>query len=106
VLNLAVGLGSFIQGDWGSGIAILAGYGAAAGLIYWELSLDYEDELAGIPGTVALGVAGVTVLYGFIRPAVYQKNHRLAEIADRIHLALVPGNQGGEAVQMSYTLRF
>ncbi|MDR1025665.1 MAG: penicillin-binding protein activator LpoB [Treponema sp.] len=107
VLNLAAGLGSFIQGDWGGGgLVILAGYGAAAGLIFWELSLEYEDDLAGIPGTVGIGVAGVTVLYGFIRPWVFQKNHQLAGIADRIHLAVVPGNRGEEAVQLSYTLRF
>jgi hypothetical protein len=107
VLNLAAGLGSFIQGDWGGGgLVILAGYGAAAGLIFWELSLEYEDDLVGIPGTVGLGVAGVTVLYGFIRPWVFQKNHQLAGIVDRIHLAVVPGNRGEEAVQLSYTLRF
>jgi curli biogenesis system outer membrane secretion channel CsgG len=107
VLNLAAGLGSFIQGDWGGGgLVILTGYGAAAGLIFWELSLKYEDDLAGIPGTVGLGVAGVTVLYGFIRPVVFQKNQRLAAITDRIHLAVVPGNRGEEAVQLSYTLRF
>jgi hypothetical protein len=85
-LNLAGGLGSFIQGDWGGGLVCLAGYGAAAGLIVWELSMAYEDKLAGIPGSVGLGVAGVTVLYGFIRPAVYKRSHRLAGIADRITL--------------------
>jgi hypothetical protein len=62
----------------------------------------FSKDGAKITGNTAAG-GGV---YGFIRPAVYQKNHRLAEIADRIHFALVPGNQGGEAVQMSYTLRF
>lgn len=62
VLNLAAGLGSFIQADWGGGVTVLAGYGAAAGLIFWELSLKYEDDMVGIPGTVGLWVAGVTVL--------------------------------------------
>jgi hypothetical protein len=105
-LNLGLGLGSFIQGDWAGGLTLLAGYGAAAGLIVWELSLDYEDKLAGIPGAVGIGVAGVTVLYGFIRPFVYQRNRRLAGIADRVDIAIVPGNSGRKAVQLSYTLKF
>jgi hypothetical protein len=105
-MNLALGLGSFIQGDWAGGITLLAGYGAATGLIAWELSLDYEDKLAGIPGAVGLGVGGVTALYGFIRPALYQKNRRLAGITDRVDIAIVPGNSGRKAVQLSYTLEF
>jgi hypothetical protein len=104
-LNLAMGLGSFIQGDWGGGLTLLAGYGAAAGLIVWELSLEYEDKLAGIPGAVGLGVAGVTVLYGFIRPVIYQRNRRLAKIADW-DIAVVPGSRGREALRFSYTLKF
>jgi TolB-like protein len=105
-LNLAAGLGSFIQRDWAGGITLLAGYGAAAGLIAWDISLKYEDKLAGIPGTIGFGVAGVTALYGFIRPAIYQKNRGLAGIADGIDLAFVPGSRGEEALRLSYTLRF
>jgi hypothetical protein len=67
--------------------------------------MDYEDKLAGIPGAVGIGVAGVTVLYGFIRPALYQRNRRLAGIADQINIAVVPGNRGEKAVQLSYTLK-
>jgi hypothetical protein len=104
-MNLALGLGSFIQEDWSGGITIVAGYGAAAGLIAWELSMKYEDKLAGIPGTAGLGVAGVTAVYGFIRPMVYQKNRRLAGIADRINIAVVSENRG-EGIQLSYTLKF
>jgi hypothetical protein len=85
---------------------LLAGYGAAAGLIVWELSLDYEDKLAGIPGVAGLGVAGLTVVYGFIRPFVYQRNQRLTETADRINLMALPGERGGTVVRLSYTLKF
>jgi TolB-like protein len=105
-LNLGLGLGSFIQGDWAGGVTLLAGYGAAAGLIVWELSLNYEDKLAGIPGAVGIGVAGVTAIYGFIRPILYQRNQRLAGIADRANIAFVPGNRDREAVQFSYILTF
>jgi hypothetical protein len=104
MLNLMAGLGSFIQRDVAGGVTLLAGYGAAAGLIAWELTLNYDDRMAGIPGGIGLGVAGVTVLYGFIRPAIYQKNRRLAGIADRVNIAVVPENRN--VVRLSYTLQF
>jgi hypothetical protein len=104
LLNLAAGLGSFIQRDTAGGVTLLAGYGAAAGLIAWEMSMNYEDQMAGIPGGIGLGVAGVTVLYGFIRPAVYRRNQWLAGIADRINIAFVPEHRN--AVRLSYPLKF
>jgi hypothetical protein len=105
-LNLAAGLGSFVQRDWAGGVTLLAGYGAAAGLLGWEMSLKYEDALAGVPGMIGIGVAGVTAVYGFIRPVLYERNRRLTGIADRVDLAPVPGDRGVEALRLSYTLRF
>jgi hypothetical protein len=106
-LNLALGLGSFIQRDyWAGGTAILAGYGAAAGLIAWEMSLKYEDDLAGVPGTIGIGVAGATALYGFIRPFMYEKHRALINQTDRISVFAVPGNGGTAALGLTYTLRF
>jgi TolB-like protein len=107
ILNLALGLGSFIQGDPGGGAFALLSYGAAAGLIAWDIyGLAYEDELAGIPGTVGLGAAGFAVLYGFIRPAVYNRSRPLAEIVDRLGVSIVPGSRGGKAALLSYTIKF
>jgi TolB-like protein len=107
MLNLAAGLGSFVQGDWGGGLTCVLGYSEAAGLILWDVSaLSCEDDLAGIPGAVGFGTAGVTALIGFIRPAVYKKSHILAGIMDRINVAVVPGNKGGETVRLSYPLNF
>jgi TolB-like protein len=105
-LNLVLGLGSFIQKDWTNGLILIGGYAAAGGLIAWELSLAYEDTLAGIPGTIGLGVAGVTAVYGFIRPFIYEKNRALVNHADRISVLVVPGNRGTVALGLSYTLRF
>jgi hypothetical protein len=102
LLNLAVGLGSFVQGDPGGGVITLLSYGAAAGLVYWEMTLAYEDDLAGIPGTVGLGVAGFALLYGFIRPAVFNSSRALAEIADGINVSAAPEGR----VLLSYTLKF
>jgi TolB-like protein len=110
VLNLAGGLGSFTMGDWGGGLTVLAGYAAAAGLIGWELSLNYKDnpELIGTPATLALGVASITVLYGFIRPFAYQRqpSGRVATILDAVTVALGPDAAGAQALNVSYTLRF
>jgi TolB-like protein len=106
VLNLALGLGSFIQKDVGGGVMTLLIYGAAGGLIGWELTLSYDDDLAGIPGTVGLGVAGLGALFGFIRPFIYQKNHTLAGVMDGIQMGVTPVKGGGAAVRLSYTMRF
>jgi TolB-like protein len=103
-LNLALGLGSFMQGDWAGGLTLLGGYGAAAGLIAWELSLDYDDSMAGIPGAIGLGVAGVTALYGFIRPYLYQRSHPVAKIADKLSITPVSGDRAG--LRLSYTVKF
>ena len=106
VLNLGLGLGSFVQGDMEGGFTLLGAYAVAGGLIAWELALEYEDPAAGVPGGVGLGVAGVTALYGFIRSAIYHKNHSLAGIMDGIHIAAAPEGRDGKAVRLSYTLRF
>jgi hypothetical protein len=73
-LNLAAGLGSYTMGDWGGGLVVTAAMGAAAGLLAWELSLTYDDSYVGVPGAVALGVAGAGVVFGIIRPLLYHRN--------------------------------
>ncbi|MDR1074531.1 MAG: hypothetical protein LBL45_12830 [Treponema sp.] len=107
ILNLALGLGSYIQGDFaGFGVAFLS-YGAAAGLIWYELAeLSADDDFANVPGTIGVGIAGFAVLYGFIRPFVYQKNRALVGVLDRIQVAAVPADRGRTAVRFSYTVRF
>jgi TolB-like protein len=107
VLNLALGLGSFVQRDPGGGVMCFLGYGAAAGLIVWDiLAFTYDDDLAGIPGTIGIGVAGLTALIGFIRPAVYNRSHALAAVTDNIRVSVVPGPDNKGAVQLSYRLKF
>ncbi|MDR0635843.1 MAG: hypothetical protein LBF87_02040 [Treponema sp.] len=105
MLNLALGLGSFIQGDIGGGVLTLLSYGAAAGLVLWELSLD-DREMAGIPGALGIGAASFAVLYGFIRPVVFNSNRALADLMDGARVAVAPAEQGGAAIRLSYTLKF
>jgi hypothetical protein len=105
-LNLVLGFGSFIQKDWPHGLLFLGGYAAAGGLIAWELTLEKDDAMAGVPGAIGLGVAGATALYGFIRPFIYEKHRALINQTDRIRVSVVPGNSGATALSLTYTLRF
>ncbi|MDR0597875.1 MAG: penicillin-binding protein activator LpoB [Treponema sp.] len=102
VLNLALGLGSFTMGDWGGGLIVLGGYGAAAGLIVFELSLAYDDDLAGYPGAVGLAVAGATVIYGFIAPLVYHRSPKAAAALERLSFTVLPGETGTASVSYSW----
>jgi TolB-like protein len=109
VLNLALGIGSFTMGDVSGGLTLLAGYAAAGGLMFYETTLKYEDALAGVVGPIGLGVAGATVLYGFIRPFVYQKSTSttaLIDILDRVNIAIIPDTTGIKAMGLSYTYQF
>ena len=106
LLNLVPGLGSLIQGDAGGAGIILLSRLAAVGLIIWEVSIDYDDPFAGIPGFLGLCSFGFSLGYGFIRPFVYNNNQQLAEIMDGVRLAVVPAEQGGAAVRLSYSLKF
>jgi hypothetical protein len=106
-LNLALGLGSFTMGDWGGGLVVLGGYAVAGGLIAYEvIALTYDDELAGIPGAIGLGVAGVTVAFGFVKPWLYNRSPKAATTLDRFNLTVVPGETGKPAVRLSYSWNF
>ncbi|GHV36896.1 hypothetical protein AGMMS49546_03200 [Spirochaetia bacterium] len=105
-MNLVLGLGSFTQRDWAGGLTLLGGYGLAGGLIAWELSLNHGDDLAGLPGPIGLGVAGLTAVYGFIRPWIYHKNPSVAAAADRIQIRVVSEKPGDRALHVSYTVSY
>jgi TolB-like protein len=107
VLNMALGLGSFTMGDMGGGLSVLGGYAVAGGLIAYELfALKYEDELAGIPGAIGLGVAGVTVLWGFIAPQIYNRSPKAAAALERFSLTVLPGQTGRPGALVSYSWKF
>jgi TolB-like protein len=105
-LNLAFGLGSYMQGDWVGGLVVTGGYVLGVGLIFLELGLKYEDALAGYLGPIGIGVCGLSMLFGIVRPFIYSGNPRLAYIANGIDLAVVPDYKNNMAVKMSYTVHF
>jgi TolB-like protein len=110
-LNLALGLGSYTMGDWKNGVILTSGYAAAAGLIIYELvGLSRDDDLAGVPGTIGIGVAGAAVVYGFVAPFIYQgrpgAGARVAQVAERINITVVPGARGIRTLGLTYTWHF
>jgi hypothetical protein len=80
-MNPLLGLGSYTMGDVSGGLFITTGYAFAAGLILWdrfglddyESIDDHKYEIAGIPFIAGLGVAGVTTVFGILRPIFYQR---------------------------------
>ena len=107
VMNIAFGLGSYLQGDTSGGIMITSIYAVSIGLIIWEVAgLKYEDTLAGVPGTIGLGLAGANMVFGFIKPLLYAKNPKVALIIDGIHFTLVSDERRGNVFQLTYSHKF
>ena len=106
IMNLALGLGSYIQGDTPGGIIITGGYAAALGLLAWEFSLSYYDSMAGVPGTIGIGVAAATLVYGFVKPALFNRNHQLASAIDKVDITLASNGQNNKTLRISYTHSF
>jgi TolB-like protein len=108
-LNIFLGAGSYSMGDWVGGLILSAGYLASAGLVVWDIvGLTYDDPAAGIPGTIGLGLAGATAVYGFIRPFTYHRpSSDFAAALNGLNIAIIPDRNGGvKAMQVFYTLWF
>jgi TolB-like protein len=111
-LNMLFGLGSYLEGDIAGGLTITGAYALAAGLIIVEVTaLDWDSPAVNIPGTIGLGVAGLSLAYGFARPFIYNRSPQMAAIMDNTQLRIVqaPGGHDGlnlYAFQMSYSIKF
>jgi len=106
LLNTVFGLGSYLDGDWAGGLLVTGGYVAAIGLIIWELNLNYEDALAGYLGPIGVGIGGLSLLYGIIRPYIYTRNPRIADVSDNFNIAIIPTKNNIMAISLSYKLQF
>jgi len=110
-LNFLLGLGSYIEGDVSGGLTLTGGYAVAAGLFTVEaLVLDWDSPAVGIPGTVGFGVAGLTLVYGFARPFIYNYVPRMAVFMDNTKIKIVQTSDAYEVshigYQFSYTIKF
>jgi hypothetical protein len=112
-LNIVFGLGSYLDGDVVGGLTITAGYAAAIGLFIIEAAaLDWDSPAAGVPATIGVVTAGLTIAYGFVRPFIHNRNPQTVAVLDNIHLNIVPTADNGFetphgfGVQFVYSLQF
>jgi hypothetical protein len=136
-MNPLFGLGSYTMGDWRGGVILSVGYAVAAGLILWDLDIipvngwfglestaplfpetgAFIDKF-GIPGTVGLGIAAATTVFGILRPIFYHRpassGHKSAsKVAQALRgagIAVIPAGSphesGIKAVRLSYSFTF
>jgi hypothetical protein len=109
-MNLAFGLGSYLQGDVAGGVIITGGYAAAIGLLAWELSMSLYDKGSGVPGNIGIAAGIGTLVFSFVKPYLFEKKHRLASAIDNFDIALVSSERsksaGTSAVAIKYTYNF
>jgi len=110
-LNIIFGLGSYLEKDISGGITITAGYAVAAGLFVIEATaLDWDSPAVGVPATIGVTVAGLTFVYGFVRPFIYNRSPQLASVMDNTHIKIVQlpdGSAAGRtAFQLSYSIKY
>ncbi|GHV80813.1 hypothetical protein AGMMS49944_26040 [Spirochaetia bacterium] len=110
-MNPILGLGSYTMGDVAGGLIITALEGAAAGCVFWELSLNKDNDMYLVPGTIALAAGGTAVLFGILRPIFYHRTpsaRRMAALMKGLDIALVQaaGLKTAPGVRLSYRFQF
>jgi hypothetical protein len=112
-LNMVFGLGSWLEGDIAGGITLTAGWAAAIGLFVVEAAaLDWDSPAVGIPATIGVAAAGLSIVYGFARPFIHNRAPQTVAFLDTMRLDVVSaslngyGNHHKPAIRLSYTLKF
>ena len=111
-MNILLGLGSYLERDFSGGITLTAGYVVAAGLVVIEAAaLDWDSPAVGVPVTIGVGIAGVTLVYGFARPFIFNYSPQLAAVMDNTRPGIVLTSDNGATdrdygFQIAYTFRF
>ena len=111
-LNILFGLGSYIEGDIAGGVTLTACYAVTAGLFVIEATaLDWDNPAVGVPATIGVTVAGLTLVYGFARPFIYHYSPKLASVMDNTQFKIVQlpdTSTAGHtaAFQLSYSVKF
>jgi hypothetical protein len=104
-MNLAFGLGSYLQGDIPGGVTVTGGYVASIALIAWELALTRNDTGAGYLGPFGVAAGVGTLVFGFVKPLVFNKS-RLASASGDFDIALVSSERNKSALAFMYTRSF
>jgi hypothetical protein len=106
LMNIAFGLGSYLQGDIPGGAIVTGGYAAAIGLIAWEFSLSRDNSMAGVIGPVGIGMGAAAIIFGFVKPFIFNSSRQLASSMGNVDIALVSGEQNKNALAIKYTYSF
>jgi hypothetical protein len=111
-LNILLGLGSYLDGDIAGGLALTAGYTAAAGLFIIEAAvLDWDDPGAGVPAGIGISLSGLTLVYGFVRPFLYDRSPKTAVLLDNVKVNIVSADDDSirgkrSILQLAYSIKF
>jgi hypothetical protein len=105
-MNIAFGLGSYLQGDIPGGVIVTSGFAATIGLIAWEASLKVNDPMASIPGNIGIAAGAVSLAFGLVKPFLFKGNQKLASAIDNFDVALVADRQNRSAMAFMYTRSF
>jgi hypothetical protein len=105
-MNIAFGLGSYLQGDIPGGVIVTSGFAATIGLIAWEASLKVNDPMASIPGNIGIATGAVALAFGLAKPFLFMGNQKLASAIDNFDVALVSDRQNKSAMAFIYTRSF
>jgi len=109
-LNILLGLGSYLEGDFIGGITLTAGYALMAGLFAIEATaLDWDSPVVGVPATIGLVTGCLTVAYGFARPFIYNHSPKIASVMDNTQLKIVKASDTDNnslVFQLAYSIKF
>jgi hypothetical protein len=111
-MNLAFGLGSYIQGDILGGAIITGGWVVGFGSYIYAVTVERID--ANFSPSVVYSVVFFTgtacvvgsVLLGFIRPIVYTNNRQLASVMDKVDIGLVSDENNKAGLRIGYKHSF
>jgi TolB-like protein len=104
-MNIVFGLGSYLDGDIAGGITITSGYVVTVGLFIIEAAvLDWDSPAVGLPATIGFAVGGATMVYGFIRPFIYNRNPRMVALMDNMRFSIVPVSNKDHGFTKNYDL--
>ena len=105
-LNIVFGLGSYMEGDISGGFTLTAGFLSAAVLFAIEAAaLDWDNPAVGVPATIGVSVAGLSLAYSFARPFIYNRSPKLAAIFDKLKLDAASAPENGMRRNFPNTLR-
>jgi hypothetical protein len=114
-LNILFGTGSFMERDMlGGGITAAAEGVGLVLMLYGIIDMNAYTDSSYIPdfdyvaAWGGLGLVAGGAIFGVVRGFTYHRPGSSVSLADphNWRLAILPGKNGGAAVQMAYTIRF